>query len=271
MISSHAAARAALTGAIAIAMPLLLTRCWYDLDPLQRASDAVDDAAARDGTVPGDGSSPTDGSSAPFCAAHHDLCEDFDSDAGLTAWQVTRANGGQIGIDSDAFVSPPSSLDVSLGTGRPQGMISRSLTASAHVICELKIRIETASNPGAPLLLVNLDAKGQGVDSYALTFGFDQSQATLTERGTRTGGDVINVTHPFETLARGSWQTVRIDAMLSTEGGSAEISYGSNVFGPFALVKLAAMFDAIDLGIAPSDNLSAPIQARFDDVACDAK
>lgn len=181
MGSTRVAASAALA-------PLLLGSCilFVDLDPLGNPGNAKDGGAdgAGDSFAPSlDGGGPDGRADADdrFCAAYPDIavCEDFDrgkANPALAWLPEVGTDNGEMRIVQDAFVSPPSSLWISIEKNTTPN-IREFLTATPSVV-GTKTKVSFAFRPIKTDYVIFAAAECQtdsGWDGISFSFSPDGS------------------------------------------------------------------------------------------------
>jgi hypothetical protein len=220
-------------------------------------------------------SADRDQSASGFCAnAKHTLCLDFD-DGGYGNWLPSADPTARIAVDKDASTSPPYSLVASIPGGALHASILSALPVpTAHLVCRFSFRVDAIdTSTGPTIYVVRLSASGPDTVDHVLALILDghNNRSGLQEFWHESSGTPGNQTSsPFPLPGATGWQTVTLDASLTSDGGTAWIGIEALRFGPFSLAK-GGTISELELGTSASGAAQAPVSLRFDDVACDAQ
>jgi hypothetical protein len=215
------------------------------------------------------------GAGGPCAARRWALCDDFDHAPLAALWGTMLAAGGTLAVDSDASVSPPNSLLVTLPlpseAGAPQAGVAKSIEGPVSTIhCELALRLDLADPKGGMVpVSFSLSSADPVKRNYFLFLLVEGSTMKLLEYIDFADGGSSELGTLLAAPPVGQWQRYVIDVAL----GSAEMTMSDGAMNLTTLKlhpPVATTATTLNIGIygvyAPGDDSSWRV--RFDDVRC---
>jgi hypothetical protein len=261
--------------AAAIACVGATVAACFDFDAL--SSGAADGGPGADG----DAGEPGDAGTG-YCASLVPpplFCEDFDHTSLPGRWNVWRQQGGALGLDTAAFLSPPNSMLAQYGalqTGQVLDVLLRKqfpfTTLPSRFVVDFSVQpVRADSTTKAATVLASLDFDDTAGDRYSLQFSEVQDFGALGVRfeeqtGWSDGGSAYT-NHPLpDTLTLGTWTHVR----LEVTGAHAHVTFGSVVeIDTPLVVTVAGTRVELALGSSYETEPSMGWVTRFDNVTLD--
>jgi hypothetical protein len=221
-----------------------------------------DDASV--GFDSGDDVAPTD-----FCAAKHDLCDDFEQGLGSGRWGSSATqNGGSLTL-TPAAKQGTSALEVALPANdilAPTAKLVKLIgKAATRVVCELDVfpaQRDTSLNAYVNALWINVSPVVTENDLVAISLHAAPALDTVYETGLSGFAQ-----HTIPTIAAGGWRHVKIDLNLAASTVDVAID-GSPTHVSGLSTPTSATSVRISLG-APDSSSPVGWTMRYDDVFCD--
>ncbi|MEO7112782.1 MAG: hypothetical protein ABI183_20220 [Polyangiaceae bacterium] len=269
--------RARLAGLSALlgAASLLANACGetrFSSSPTDDDAGSVDGATPTDHDVPD--SAPGDAADIPFCATHHDLCDDFedtsiawplshwDSNTQLAALTLTMP--GEDGSGHALHVQEPgdSGADPTL-----QKTVVRAMTT---LTCQADLRVDAMPATAASPILFNirLNSSAAGVAFIFFLQANDTGSSAVWVLTTGTASNLMNTStsQDLGTVVLGAWQHLAFTLTPST----GALMFNMPGIASFNRTGLTAVspIDSTDfqIGVSPIDPAWS---VHFDNLVCD--
>jgi hypothetical protein len=236
-----------------------------DLSGLDQNGDASDGAVAD----AADGGEASTG----FCAkVDATFCDDFDDDAALAKWDLTKLGPpGALSVVTDASVSPPNCLVATYPAvfAQTDGVIAtKHFGASTHIRAAFSIALDARDiSAAAALVSVQVVPSPVGYTQYAVNISPVTTSIYLqTYWVPDDGGAPLQTSAPIS-LSLTSWRRLSLDVELGSKV-AALYDDANNLLAQLPLLPITAPGFDVSIGlptIGRGDG-GGSWQSRFDDV-----
>jgi len=210
------------------------------------------------------------------CAARRwALCDDFDHAELGALWATTSAVGGTLTLDTDASVSPPRSLLVTVPlpseAAAPQAFLGQTFGAPTSALhCEIDLRVDLVDPKGAvnPLNIA-LTPTDPDYKNYSLFLVIDANALKFLEYMDFADGGSFEPCAQLAPPSTGQWLHYAID--VDVLSGRGTLWEGTTRLATMPLhLPRSASATTLEVGqtyvYAPGGD--STWQLRFDDVGC---